>query len=416
MKELHFNFKDLFRAPRLAFSLQRIWINSMGLFAGYLAYLVLTYISFFVGGYSFLEVWYTFGLLPCTFAMPVPWYATIVYAIALIAFLAIILLTNTAVSRVVYMTLRDELFYTWTQALKFALKKWISSLGAMLTFIFIIAFFIIAALVMAFIGRIPYIGELGTALLAIPYIFSAILLFFIGIAFGVGLFFVPAILATSDEDALGGVFQSFSITFNQPWRIVVYTSIVGVLEFVGFFLLAAVVKVSYNIFLGLFSIGMGEKIMQIHKYGLYVIDHAFPALYYWIHALPSDLGNWIYMINQHANLPDVSGTLAVSGYIFAFCLAFIGLAVIAYGEAIGNAGLTTIYVILYKKQENENLLEREDEELKEEEEEEEKVKTEISEETKKKEPVKKPAKTTKRTTKPDAKQAGRGGKKKESSS
>jgi hypothetical protein len=65
MKAMHFNFKDLFRAPRLGFSLQRIWINGLGLLAGYIFYLVITYISFFASGYSFLEVWYTFGLLPC---------------------------------------------------------------------------------------------------------------------------------------------------------------------------------------------------------------------------------------------------------------------------------------------------------------------------------------------------------------
>jgi hypothetical protein len=410
MKALHFNFKDLFRAPRLGFSLQRIWINGLGLLAGYISYLIITYISFFASGYSFLEVWYTFGLLPCAFAMPVPWYGTVIYVFGLAVLAAILLLTNTAVARVVYMTLRDELFYTWTQAYKFALKKWVSSVGAMLTFIFIIAFFIIAALVMAFIGRIPYVGELGTALLIIPYLFAALLLFFIILAFFVGTFFVPAILATSDEDALGGVFQSFSITFNQPWRIVVYTSIIGILEFIGFFLFAAAIKISYNIFFWIFSIGMGDKMSQLSKYSLSLIDNAFPALYHWAHTLPSNLGNWIYMIHQHPNLPEVSGTMVVAGYIVAVFLIIIGGSVLAYAEAIGNSGLTIIYVILYKLQENENLLEREDEELKEEEEEEEKpeeekpVEAEVKETEKaktakpKRKTTKTPSKTTKKTT------------------
>lgn len=401
MKGMHFNFKDLFRAPRLGFSLQRIWINGLGLLTGYLAYLIITYISFFASGYSFLEVWYTFGLLPCAFAMPVPWYGTVIYIIGLAVLIAILLLTNTAVARVVYMTLRDELFYTWTQAYKFALKKWVSSVGAMLTFIFIIAFFIVAALIMGLIGRIPYVGELGTSLLTVPYIFTALLLFFIILAFFVGTFFVPAILATSDEDALGGVFQSFSITFNQPWRIVVYTSIIGILEFVGFFLFAASIKISYNIFYWLFSIGMGEKISHISKYSLSIIDHTFPALYNWAHALPANLGNWIYMIHQHPAMPEVSGTVAVSGYIFAVFLIIIGGSILAYAEAIGNSGLTIIYVILYKLQENENLLEREDEELKEEEEEEkeeEPVEGEIKE-TEKTKAVRPKRKTTKSTSK-----------------
>ncbi|MEJ2049053.1 MAG: hypothetical protein P8Y60_04280 [Calditrichota bacterium] len=403
MKGMHFNFKDLFRAPRLGFSLQRIWINSLGLLAGYLAYLIITYISFFASGYSFLEVWYTFGLLPCAFAMPVPWYGTVIYIFGLAVLCAILLLTNTAVARVVYMTLRDELFYTWTQAYKFALKKWVSSVGAMLTFIFIIAFFVVAALIMGLIGRIPYVGELGTSLLTIPYIFTALLLFFIILAFFVGTFFVPAILATSDEDALGGVFQSFSITFNQPWRIVVYTSIIGILEFVGFFLFAASIKISYNIFYWLFSIGMGDKISHISKYSLSVIDHTFPALYHWAHALPSNLGNWIYMIHQHSALPEVSGTIAVSGYIFAVFMVIIGGSILAYAEAIGNSGLTIIYVILYKLQENENLLEREDEELKEEEEEEKEEEKPVEGEIKETEKTK-AVRPKRKTAKPASKQ------------
>jgi len=270
------------------------------------------------------------------------------------------------------MTLRDELFYTWSQALKFAWKKWISSLGAMLTFLFIIAFFVIGGLVMAFIGRIPFVGEIGTVLFTIPYIFAALLLFFISLSFGVALFFVPAILATSDEDALGGVFQSFSITFNQPWRILVYLSLLGGIYVLGLFLFAVVMKISYYIFMTLFSLGMGDKITQVQQQALHLLDKALPAVYTWAYSLPGSLGEWIYLNNPHPIVADMPFTIVLSGYIFGIFLLFLAGVVLAYGEAIVNAGLTIIYIILYKLQEKESLLEREDEELKEEEEEEKK--------------------------------------------
>jgi hypothetical protein len=370
MKQLHFNFKDIFRSARLAFSIQRIWLNGLGLLAGYLLYLVISYISLLVGGYDFSTIWSRLGLLPCAFALMVPWYSILLYILGLLVFLAVILLTNTAVSRVVYMTLRDELFYTWSQALKFAWKKWISSLGALLTFLFIIVFFVIGGLVIAFIGRIPFVGEIGTALFTIPYIFAALLLFFICLSFGVALFFVPAILATSDEDALGGVFQSFSITFNQPWRILVYLSLLGVIYVLGVFLFAVAMKISYLIFMNLFSLGMGDKITQIQQQALHLLDRALPAVYTWTHSLPGSVGGWIYLNNPHPMVADMPFSIVLSGYIFGIFLLFLAGVVLAYGEAIGNAGLTIIYVILYKLQEKENLLEREDEELKEEEQEE----------------------------------------------
>ncbi len=370
MKGMHYNFKDIFRAARIGFSLQRIWINGLGLLASYIVYLVLTYVALLVGGHSLGSIWFKFGLLPCVFASGISWYAWIIYVIGVIISLAVILMTNTAVSRTVYMVLREELFYTWTQAFKFALKKWISVLGAMVTFIFMIAFFVVAAIIMGLIGQIPYVGELGTTFLTIPYVLSAVLLFFIIIVFGVAGFFVPAIIATSDEDALGGVFQSFSISFNQPWRIVVYGTMVIVLEAVGIFLFAAALKISYWIFIWLFSLGMGEKILVIQSYALYIIDQAIPAVYGWIHSILGDVGNWVYLIHHHAAPPSVPATYAISSYMLAIFLIFIGGSVLAYGEAIGNAGLTLIYIILYQKQEKESLLEREDEELKEEEEEE----------------------------------------------
>jgi len=376
MKAYHFNYKDLFRAPRLAFSIQRIWINGTGLLFGYIVYLIFTYLSAIFGGYNCSYVWSKFGLLPCSFALSLPWTSMAIYLFGVALFGAIVLLTNTAVSRAVYMSMRDELFYTWTQAYKFAYKKWISSVGAMLTFIFIIAFFVIAALVMAFIGRIPFVGELGTVLLTVPYIFSTLLLIFIIISFVVAMFFVPAIIATSDEDALGGVFQSFSITWNQPWRIILYGTLLFIVYDIGVFIFAAFLKVSYNIFIALFSIGMGDKILALQQHALYMIDRALPTVYGWASMLPGDLGKCIYLCCQHPTVADMSGVMVVSGYILGFFLLFLGGVVLVYGEALWNSGLTIIYVILYKLQERESLLEREDEELMEEEGEEEPVQAE----------------------------------------
>jgi hypothetical protein len=370
MKAYHFNYKDIFRAPRLAFSLQRIWINGTGLLVGYLVYLFFTYFSAVFSGYNYAYIWSKFGLLPCSFAIKLPWTSMVIYYFGVALFGAIVLLTNTAVARAVYMAMREELFYTWTQAYKFAYKKWISSIGAMLTFIFIIAFFVIAAMVMGLIGRIPIIGELGTALLTVPYIFSALLLFFIIVAFFVAIFFVPAIIATSDEDALGGVFQSFSITYNQPWRIVLYSSLLFVLWEVGLFIFAAVIKVSYGLFISLFTVGMGDKILQLQQQALYLIDQALPTVYRWASMLPGDLGKFIYLTSEHPVAPEMSGVMLVAGYILGIFLLFLGGVVVVYGEAIWNSGITIIYVILYKHQENESLLEREDEELMEEEDEE----------------------------------------------
>lgn len=360
--KLHFNYKDIFHAPRIAFRFQRIWINGIGLLAGYLIFLIFTYVSFLLDGISFNEAWQEYGLLACSYTQLEHWYSFLVFFVGAAAFLAIFLLTNTAVSRVAYMELKREFFYGWRRAYQFAFRKWVSAIGAMLTFLFMIGFFTVGALVMGLIGRIPAIGELVTFLLTIPYILAALLLLFILIVAFMGIFLVPAVIATSDEDALGGLFQTFSITYNQPWRLLVYSLLAGFLEFLGIFVLVFFLKKAYMLLAGLFAIGMGDKFIKITEQGFYLLDKSLPQLHSWMQFAFGSLSQQIYLSFHHAPL-TLSASQNIAAFLFTIFLLFIGGSAIAYGEAIRNAGFTILYVDLYKIHEGENILEREDEEL-----------------------------------------------------
>lgn len=360
--KLHFNFKDIFRAPRIAFRFQKIWINGIGLLSGYLIFIAFTYLSLLIDGNSLSSTWQKFGLLACSYTQLQNWYSLIIFLIGAAAFFAVFLLTNTAVSRAGYMELRREFYYTWRQAFNFAFRKWISVLGAMLTFLFMIAFFVIGSFIVGFIGRIPIIGELGNFLLIIPYILAALLLLFILIVAFVGIFLVPAIIATSDEDSLGGVFQSFSVTYNQPWRLIIYSSLTGLLELSGIVILAFALKKAFLLLDTLFKISMGDKFEKISEYGFYLFDKALPQLYSWMQYVFGTFSQQIYLDYHHLPL-TLSASENIAAYIFAIFMLLIGGSVVSYGEAIRNSGFTILYVTLYKIHEDENLLEREDEEL-----------------------------------------------------
>ena len=122
--------------------------------------------------------------------------------------------------------------------------------------------------------------------------------------------------------------------------------------------------------------------VHIQQQALHVLDRALPAVYSWAHSLPGSLGGMLYLNNPHPIVASMPGSVVISGYILGISLMLLAGVVIAYAEAIGNAGLTIIYVILYKLQEKESLLEREDEELKEEEEEKKQEKPATTEEKK----------------------------------
>ena len=116
---------------------------------------------------------------------------------------------------------------------------------------------------------------------------------------------------------------------------------------------------------------MGDKILVFSNYSLHLFDQSVPAIFGWMHALPAHLGDWIYLTDHHLPLGSISAGNTIAAYIMTIFLFLTAGSVLAYGEATGNAGLVLTYIILFKKHEGENLLEREDEELKEDEGEEE---------------------------------------------
>ena len=83
-------------------------------------------------------------------------------------------------------------------------------------------FFIVGAIIFALIGKIPYIGELLFALLYILYFFGSVFTVYTLVVFIASFIYSPAIVATMEEDTMGTVFQSYSITWSQPWRISYY--------------------------------------------------------------------------------------------------------------------------------------------------------------------------------------------------
>ena len=65
--DLHFNFKDIFRAPRLALSGKKIWIFMTGNLAGFILYWAFSYLSLALAGIPFSTALANYGLYPCLY-------------------------------------------------------------------------------------------------------------------------------------------------------------------------------------------------------------------------------------------------------------------------------------------------------------------------------------------------------------
>jgi hypothetical protein len=382
MVKLHFDFRDLFRSARLAFSFQRIWIQFIGLAAGYMGYVFFTYLAVLLApGGNLGDLWSKYGLVPYLGSTYLPWTSWILFGIGVGILLFSWLVSATGVARATYMHLKGNHFYTWKEALRFALRKKGGSIAFTPAAIAAIAFFTgLGGVFVALLGDIPYIGEIGLSLFTVVWFAASLFLVFVLLALAVSLIQTPAVLATTDDDAFEGVFQSFSTLSAQPWRLVIYEAMIVALSIIGAGVLFFFAKKAHLLMTTLFLWGMGGDYADLsYKASGLLQQWLFPVA-----AWSSDkLGGYssLFMFSRFFEPRDLSLTMTIAAHIQALFMLLIAAFLFSYPLAVFNAGNTLLFLILKKKKDDENLLERKDkeEEVEEEEEDQEQTKADDSE-------------------------------------
>jgi hypothetical protein len=365
MVALRFDYRDLFRAPRLAFSFQRIWIQFLGLASGYAGYVVLTYIAFLLAGESLGGIWSRFGLLPSAFGTGLPWYAWIISVLGVVVLAIAWLVTATAVSRAAYMNLKGNTFYTWKEAFAFARKKAGSVVATPVAVLVIIGLIVLVGMFVGVFGRIPWsVGDVlgvGISLLSPVWYAVSLFLVFVGLALLVALVLTPAVLATTDDDAFEGIFQSFSVLASQPWRLVVYEILVKLLSLAGFLVFAFFAKRAWGIMTTILTWGMGDKFATLSFAATNTVQGWVLPAADWARYLAGDISN-VFLFSHELMSVDLPAVQSVSSFVLAVFVLLIGMAVVSYPLAAFNVGNTLLFMVLKKKKDDENLLERKDKE------------------------------------------------------
>ncbi len=372
MITLKFDVRDLFRAPRLALSLQRMWIQLAGMTVGYCGYLILTYLAFLSSGAGFGTTWAKYGLLPCLFAANelFPWYSWIIYAIAALVIVAAFLIANTAVARATYMQAKGNNFYSWREAYAFAFRKSASVLLTPVSLVILIGLMIVGSLVIGLLGKIPFVGELGVSLFTIFWFFAALLVCFFAVITVISFLLVPSIIATTDEDAFEAVFQSFSITWNQSWRLVIYEAVTIVFAGLAMGIFAFAVKASIVVMTKLFGAFMGADYLNLANNGQAMLQSWLLMGQNIVEGIYRPLTPKVYFARDFIMIPanELPATVVISSYLFALSLLFIAGWVVSYGLSTFTVGNMFLYLVLRKRKDGENLLERKDKEEEQEEE------------------------------------------------
>jgi hypothetical protein len=365
MLSLKLDYRDLFRAPRLAFSLQRMWIVMAGVGLGWLIYAALTYLALLLAGGSLPDLWQRFGIYPSFYsvASAIPWYSWILYALGVVTLVLAFLLANTAHARAMYMSAKGEHFYSWRQSYAFAWRKLGVVIMTPVSLLLLILLFIAAEFVIGLLGRIPWAGELGMALFAPIWFFTGLLLMFFAIVLFYALILTPAIVATTDEDAFESIFQLFSLIWNQPWRILLYGLLSAFVALFSMGLFAFFCKQAVALTQILLSAFVGSNFADLANNGMALVQAWTTMGEETVFSLFRGFTPLIFFTQEFYYLPVqelARPTVAVAGVLYAVSLLFLAGWVLSYGFATLSSATVLSYLSLRKRKDGINLLERKD--------------------------------------------------------
>jgi len=367
---LYYDFRDIFRAPRLALSGKKIWIFIIGNLGGFILYWISSYLSISLSGISFNDALAEYGLYPCLYGNEAEWYSWLIYYVGISAWVLAILFSCTAVSRVTLKQLKGNDFFSSADAWSYVFKHWHAIVFSPVAVTLIIAFFILFAGVFAFVCTIPILGEFLFVVPYIIYFFGSIFTIYSLIVFFVSILYTPSIVGVYEEDTMGTVFNSYSITIGHAWRIVLYhllliPLLVLGLEIFSWFSMNSIGFINYIFGCEWF---MGAKLTNITNYAYSLVCpqwmcdsvsslrnqllDLFGVYFY----LPS-----IFQVDSTIPPAAISSTATFASTLLSVSYFLIGFSIISYGLSILSVGETLMFVIFKKKSDDDDILSRKDE-------------------------------------------------------
>ena len=373
--QLYFDVRDIFRAPRLALSGKKVIIFMQANLVGYAVYLVMNYLGAGLHGMAFSDTWAAYGLYPCILSLDsLSGIACVLYWIGVAFWFYAISLGATAVARVTYKQLKGDEFYSGGDAWSYVKKHWHPVVFSSISLGLILVFLFFLAAIFALVGKIPYVGEFLFVLPYLLYFFGSVFTIYTGIVFLIALVYTPAIVSTYEEDTMGTVWHNFSITWGQPWRIILYHGALVPVLVLGACLFSHAWISGYGLINAVFSHEwlMGSKLLNIVGWATQAVHPE---------TMCSLLGNACSICTSccagclscgsllTSSGVALSGTEMAAAFILAVFLFLLIVSAVSYTMAVLSVGETLMFIIFKKRSDDDNLLERKDEEELDEEEE-----------------------------------------------
>ena len=365
--KLYFNFKDILMSPRIALSGKKIWTILTGNLIGYLFYWIISYLSLFLSKYNLFSSINKFGLYPHIFNSETSYSSILVYSLGVIIWIAFISISFTAVSRLTLEELNGNHLFSISDAWIFSLKHWQTIIFTPLTIIFIIFTLLIITALLTLMHSIPYAGSIIFNSLFPIFFMGSVFIIYTALVLINSLIYSSAIIASYEEDIMGTIFQSYSVTWSQPWRVITYNFIILILIIIGVEAFSLFCISSYSLIYLIFnhSFISGENFNNVMNFSFelvfpnYIIDN---ILCLRSHIISTDY-NYLSIIHnifekQRATIEQISSLDFINTILSSSFLFIILLSIISYCLSIFCVGQTISFVIFKKLTDDDDILYR----------------------------------------------------------
>ena len=369
--KLNYNYTDIFRTPRLALSGKKILFLIKSNLLGYIGYFAFSLISLLSTGMSTKEIISKYGLYPCLFGHQAEWFSWFFYFFGIFIWFFALMLSLSGVCRIFLKQLKGNNFFSGKDASKFVYKHRYAVLLTPIVIMLIIIFFLLLASIFAFIGKIPVIGKLTLPLLYIFYFLGSVFTILSTFVLFTSLFYTPSIIGLYEEDTMGSVFQTYSITFSQTGRIIFYNIILAILIVISIEIFSWVCLNSIGLISYIFGhkVFMGDQFSIINSHSMSIV---FPNIitdtlvYYKTLILEKiNLNSGIpFLFNISTILTDyteLSLMETISSILLSIVYFIIALSIFSYGLSMLAVGQSLMFVIFKKLSDDDDLIYRSDE-------------------------------------------------------
>jgi hypothetical protein len=195
---------------------------------------------------------------------------------------------------------------------------------------------------------------------AIPAAGVSLFIIYLLIVFIAALTLVPAIVGSTKNDSFDTLFEVFSCTNEQTWRLLFYSVMLELLALVSTAVLGWFVFQAIHLGGSVVAVFMGDKAQAILSGASFYLHLALPS---WFPFLPA-LAESGMLFGGTESLTAITVGQNIGAVLVGVAAYVVLLFVLGYAWAIWNVGQTLIFCVLVKKKDDKDMLtEKETEDL-----------------------------------------------------